>query len=328
MGAGRILDRLNGIKFLRRIGLSATPERQYDEVGNKAVMNFFGCENSYTFEYTMKEAIDNRYLCRYYYYPHLVKLTDEEMSEYMRISKQLTKFYNKEKNSFVKDDDIVMRLLLKRKRIIHKAENKDDVFKSILQNRYKEKGNLKYTLVYVPEGSRPDDEQSDVYDETDNIENDDYTENLIDKYSRIVLGVSNTTTIKKFVSGIKEREDILDKFAKGEIEVLTSMKCLDEGVDVPRSEMAIFCASTGNPRQFIQRRGRILRKHKDKHVAIIHDLVVVPEINTEQENYNMERNLLQSELRRVHDFAILSNNADFAYSELENITSYYNLSIF
>lgn len=71
------------------------------------------------------------------------------------------------------------------------------------------------------------------------------------------------------------------------------MKCLDEGVDVPRSELAIFCASTGNPRQFIQRRGRILRKHPDKHIAIIHDLVVAPEFDSTEENYNMERNLLK-----------------------------------
>lgn len=328
MGAGRILDRLNGIKFLRRIGLSATPERQYDDVGNKAVMNFFGCEKSYTFEYSMRDAIENGFLCRYYYYPHLVRLTDEEMSEYMHISTQLAKFYSNERRCFNTDDDIVMRLLLKRKRIIHKASNKDSLFKSILEQRYKEKGNLKYTLVYVPEGSRPDNEQSDMYDKREDVESDDYSENLIDKYSQIVLDVSNETTVKKFVSGIKERGIILDKFAKGEIEILTSMKCLDEGVDVPRSEMAIFCASTGNPRQFIQRRGRILRKHPDKHMAVIHDLVVVPEINSEQDNYAMERNLLQSELKRVHDFAILSENADFAYTELEDVTSYYNLSIF
>ena len=167
-----------------------------------------------------------------------------------------------------------------------------------------------------------------MYDKREDVESDDYSENLIDKYSQIVLDVSNETTVKKFVSGIKERGIILDKFAKGEIEVLTSMKCLDEGVDVPRSEMAIFCASTGNPRQFIQRRGRILRKHPDQHMAVIHDLVVVPEINSEPENYAMERNLLQSELKRVHDFAILSENADFAYTELEDVTSYYNLSIF
>lgn len=328
MGAGRILDRLKGIKYLRRIGLSATPERQYDDVGNKAVMEFFGCDKNYTFEYSMRDAIENGFLCRYYYYPHLVRLTDDEMSEYMHISKQLVKFYNNEKKRFTTDDDVVMRLLLKRKRIIHKASNKDEILKSILEKRFKEKGNLKYTLVYVPEGSRPDDEKSDIYEKTDYIDIDDFSESLIDKYSQIVLDVSSTTTVKKFVSGIKERTEILEQFAKGEIEVLTSMKCLDEGVDVPRSEMAIFCASTGNPRQFIQRRGRILRKHPDKHMAIIHDLVVAPEINSEQDNYNMERNMLQSELKRVHDFAILSENADFAYTELEDITSYYNLSIF
>lgn len=106
------------------------------------------------------------------------------------------------------------------------------------------------------------------------------------------------------------------------------MKCLDEGVDVPRSEMAIFCASTGNPRQFIQRRGRILRKHPDKHLAVIHDLVVAPEIGSGLENYNMERSLLRGELKRVRDFAVMSENADYAYTELEEILSYYNLPLF
>ena len=105
------------------------------------------------------------------------------------------------------------------------------------------------------------------------------------------------------------------------------MKCLDEGVDVPRSEMAIFCASTGNPRQFVQRRGRILRKHKDKYRAVIHDLIVVPWISTAEDSYKMERNLLENELKRVRDFASLSENADYTYRELEDITSYYNLTI-
>ena len=327
MGSGRILDRLKGIRFIRRIGLSATPHRQFDDEGNKAIMTFFGCDDNYTFEYSMKDAIDHGYLCRYYYYPHLVNLTENEMSEYMHISRQLAKFYNNEKKRFTSDDDFVMRLLLKRKRIIHKAANKDKVFKTILEERYKEKRNLKYTLVYVPEGTRPDDiAYIDELDEKDY--SDDYSEALIDKYSQIVLSVSDTTTVKKFVSSLKGREQIIEQFTNGDIEVLTSMKCLDEGVDIPRSEMAIFCASTGNPRQFIQRRGRILRNHKDKHIAIIHDLVVAPQINSEQENYNMERNLLQNELKRVHDFATLSENADYAYTELEDITSYYGLSIF
>ena len=52
MGAGRILDRLDGVRYIRRIGLSATPERQFDEKGNKALMKFFGCtDDKYTFEF-------------------------------------------------------------------------------------------------------------------------------------------------------------------------------------------------------------------------------------------------------------------------------------
>lgn len=328
MGAGRISERLGEVKFLRRIGLSATPERQYDDIGNKAIMDFFGCQGAYTFEYSMKEAIDNGFLCRYKYYPHLVKLNDEEMSEYMRISLQLAKFFNKETDNFPKSSDIIMRLLLKRKRIIHKAKGKEKIFKNIIEDRYRHVGNLKYTLVYVPEGTKPDDDNSDNYDMDDTIGDDDYSNSLIDTYSKIVQNVSKTTTVKKFISGINDREGILDKFSKGEIEVLTSMKCLDEGVDVPRSEMAIFCASTGNPRQFIQRRGRILRNHPDKHMAVIHDLVVAPEVNSSSDNYNMERNMLSNELKRVRDFAVLSENADYAYEELNNILTYYNLSLF
>lgn len=328
MGSGRILDRLSGVKFLRRIGLSATPERQFDDVGNRAIMDFFGCQNGYTFEYSMQEAIDNGFLCRYKYYPHLVRLNDSEMNEYLRISLQLAKFYNSDSDSFPMSDDILKRLLLKRKRIVHKAKNKEEIFREIVMNRYSEKGNLKYTLVYVPEGAKPDDNTSDMFDMSETVVNDDYTDSLIDTYTQIVQEVSKTTTVKKFTSDVKGRSEILDKYAKGEIEVLTSMKCLDEGVDVPRSEMAIFCASTGNPRQFIQRRGRILRKHPDKHMAIIHDLVVAPEISRGQENYNMERSLLKGELKRVRDFAVLSENADFAYAELEEILTYYNLPLF
>ena len=68
VGAPNIISKLDGIKILRRIGLSATPERQFDDNGNKAVLHFFGCKDQYTFEYSMKDAIDNGFLCRYKYY--------------------------------------------------------------------------------------------------------------------------------------------------------------------------------------------------------------------------------------------------------------------
>ena len=328
MGSGRILDKIEGIPYLRRIGLSATPERQYEEEVNQQIFDFFGSSEKFTFEYSMQEAINNGFLCRYYYYPHIVRLTDEEMSEYMEISKKLARIYNPNKKNFRKGDDILKILLLKRKRIIHKAINKIVAFQQIISERYAEKGNLKYTLVYVPEGNMVDDNYSDIYDTIDTIGDDEETNHIIDYYTNIVREITPTTTVKKFTSDSKERDEILSEYEKGNLEVLTSMKCLDEGVDVPRSELAIFCASTGNPRQFIQRRGRILRTHKDKKYAYVHDLVVVPEVNSASESYQMERNLLESELKRVRDFALMSENTDFTFQQLRHILEYYNLSIF
>jgi len=328
MGSKRILDRIDSVgkRFKRRIGLSATPERQFDEKGNKELRRFFNSENEYTFVFSMEDAINNKFLCEYYYFPHVVRLCDDEMYDYMEISQNLGKIYRYNGGYLDLDDEIVRALLLKRRRIIHKARNKQDAFKNIIEERYKEKGNLKYTLVYVPEGLKPDS-IADVYDSSDVVEDDMEADKLIDEYTQIVMNVSNTITVRKFVSGQKNREAILEDFENGDLEVLTSMKCLDEGVDVPRSELAIFCASTGNPRQFIQRRGRVLRTHKDKRYAYIHDLVVVPDIGADCVDYEMERKLILSELKRVRDFASLSRNLDYSYTELEEVLSFYNVPL-
>ena len=328
MGSKRILDRIDSVgeRFKRRLGLSATPERQFDEKGNKELRRFFNSENEYTFVFSMEEAIKNKFLCEYYYFPHVVRLCDDEMYDYMEISQKLGKIYRYNGGYLDLDDEIVRALLLKRRRIIHKARNKQDAFKNIIEERYKEKGNLKYTLVYVPEGLKPDS-IADVYDSSDVAEDDMESDKLINEYTQIVMDVSNTTTVRKFVSGQKNREAILKDFETGDLEVLTSMKCLDEGVDVPRSELAIFCASTGNPRQFIQRRGRILRTHKEKKYAYIHDLVVVPDIGADCVDYEMERKLILSELKRVRDFASLSRNLDYSYTELEEVLNFYNIPL-
>lgn len=325
MGSGGIRKKIPMIKYKRRIGLSATPDRQYDEAGNAAILKFFGAEKRYTYEYSMGEAIHNEVLCRYRYYPHIVWLTDEEMVGYIDLSKQIAKYcYGGELDV---DNEQLKRLLLLRKQIIHKAADKLDVFRQIMQARFVEKGDLKYTLVYVPEGIVPDDD-GDMFDTREYIEDDPVSNKLIDQYTKVVRDLGERITVKKFTSNTVERDTLLANFADGTLQVLTSMKCLDEGVDVPRSEMAVFCASTGNPRQFIQRRGRILRQHDDKHQAIIHDLVVVPKIDPTMESYNLERNLLAGELRRVNNFALLSENLPDTSRELDPVLEYYNLSLF
>ena len=327
MGAASLMRRLPSIPFKRRIGLSATPDRQFDDEGNAAIRAFFNAKDDYTFEYTMEKAI-GKALCEYEYYPHVVRLTDAEMEKYREISDQLIRFYNSDTGRFPERDEVVKRLLLKRKNIIHKAANKLPVFREIIHKRLEEKGNLKYTLVYAPEGSIPDSWDADCFDERDYLSDDVDTSNIISAYTAAIRDADSSVTVRMFTSVSSERDIMLEDFASGELQVLTSMKCLDEGVDVPRSELAIFCASTGNPRQFIQRRGRILRKHEDKKYAIIHDLVAVPEVVAGEDCYKMERSLLAGELRRVRNFALLSMNASAAVKELDCILDYYNLSMF
>ena len=329
MGSGSLVKRLKEIPYLRRIGLSATPERQFDDNGNHKLRKFFGSEEKYTYEYSMKEAIENGVLCKYMYYPHIVKLTSEEMEAYVELSEKISKYFNFNTCTFDDPDEMLKRLLLARKRIVHKAENKLQMFKDIIQKRFDEKGNLKYSLIYVPEGNKPDYiGADDDFDHSEDIPDDNDAEHLINQYTLAVTKIDDKVTVRKFVSGQKDREEILDDFADGKLHVLTSMKCLDEGVDVPRSELAIFCSSTGNPRQFIQRRGRVLRTHPDKKMAELHDLVVVPEVSINSNSYRMEQSLLRGELARVNNFALLSENPSYSEIELREVLDHYGLNLY
>ena len=324
MASGSMLKRLAYIPYLRRIGLSATPDRQYDDEGNRNLRKFFGAENHYTYEYSMEEAIRKGVLCKYLYYPHIVRLTTEELEAYVELSERIAKYFNDDTCSFAKMDEGLKMLLLARKRIVHKAANKLKAFEDIIKKRYQEKGNLKYSLIYVPEGNEPN--YLEVEDDT--LNQDEDSEHLIDLYTKSILKLDDKITVRKFVSGQKDREEILEEFACGKLQVLTSMKCLDEGVDVPRSELAIFCSSTGNPRQFIQRRGRVLRTHPKKKMAVLHDLVVAPEINPNSSSYRMERAMLKSELIRVNNFALLSENPSYSELELREVMEHYGLNLY
>lgn len=327
IGGGKVAQRLSDIVYFRRIGLSATPERQFDDEGNNRLKEFFGCDGDYTFEYSMQKAIQNGALCPYYYYPHIIRLTDREMSDYVDITMRIVRImgYSDEQSK-----ETLKRLLLKRKRIIHKAEHKVETLKEIVEKRFTETGSLKYTLVYVPEGNKPDDQTADIFDTSDFLEKNDDDQHLIDKYTAIIRDIDRHVVVRQFTSESSEREKMLREFANGDLHVLTSMKCLDEGVDVPRSEFAIFCSSTGNPRQFIQRRGRVLRTHPEKPFATIHDMIVLPYESEAPSGdlFAIEKSMVESEVKRVRDFALLSKNCHTTINTLDKILEMYNISIF
>jgi len=319
MGANSVLNKLENINVKKRIGLSATPKRVYDEEGTKAIENFFNDEEPYTVSYSMEKAIQNNVLSKYDYYPHIVELTTEELDDYIELTKKIARQYFIE--SSIDKNSNLERLLLQRKRIIHKASNKLSKAVSILRNRYQQEGTLKYTFVYVPEGMNTELSEMD-------IENEDEAR-IINQYIREIALIDDSILVNKIVGGMKNRERILTQFSRGDIQVLTSMKCLDEGVDIPRAEHAIFCSSTGNPRQFIQRRGRVLRKHPEKTSATVHDLVVIPLIDRDnKENFEAEKNLVKGEIQRVMYFASLSKNPLHSFEVFSETCEHYNIDMY
>lgn len=297
------------LKFKNRLALSATLERYFDDEGDQLIQSFFNSKPPYTYSFSMKRAISEGVLCEYTYYPHVVSLSDDELEAYIEISKTLIKFFDFESLSF-KKSDIVERLLLARKRIIHKAVNKLIKFSSILAEEKKQNGALKYSFVYVPEGLNEDGD------------------NILDDYLSTFERLNPESKAYAYTSDSQNKDEIMKLFEEGVADVLFSMKCLDEGVDVPRAQLAIFCSSTGNPKQFIQRRGRVLRTHPEKSRAVIHDLIVAPKYSGNESTKNIETKLIKDELTRVIYFASLANNYYEAMQKCNSIAKNYGLDLY
>ena len=312
---------LPGVHLQKRIGLSATPKRVYDLEGSIEMEKFFADAEPYTYSFTMERAIAEGILCQYYYYPRLVNLTPSELEGYMLITKKLSRFYNGAEDNLIASQ-VVQQLLMKRKRIIHKAHGKLGTFKQILGKIIEQRGKLKYTLVYAPEGFYSDEEiNEDAFPDLDE------EDRIIDYYSSIVRQFSPETMTTQYTSDSDDKDYVLKQFEAGNIDMLLSMKCLDEGVDIPRTEQAIFCSSTGNPRQFIQRRGRILRQHPQKSFAYIYDMVVIPRTDPTSATFDLERNLARKELERVVHFSYMALNKASATEVFRDICEYYGLSL-
>jgi superfamily II DNA or RNA helicase len=125
---------------------------------------------------------------------------------------------------------------------------------------------------------------------------------------------------------VEEREKIKKQLKSGELQGIVAIRCLDEGIDIPMIENAVILASSSNPRQFIQRRGRILRPYNGKKEATLFDMIVIPPI-LEREIWEIERNLLKKELKRFMEFASLANNAQSAMKILTALQDNFALTL-
>jgi superfamily II DNA or RNA helicase len=310
--------RLSGLKpeYNYRLGLSATPARWMDEEGTENIFDYFNEEDieNPTFKFTLKDAVTEvnpdtgqTYLCPYEYEPKFVELTPEELEEYEEKTKKIVKAYHSASTPEQKNRALAM-MGSQRQDVVRNAQNKYIAFDEILDDLGSD---IQKTLVYTsPQQLEPIQEEL----MNRNIMSHKFTQN------------EGTSPREKY-NGLSERQHILREFSKGRYQALAAIKCLDEGVNVPSTERAIIMASTGNPRQYIQRRGRVLRHDAGKEKAIIHDILVIPSLNSEvsKDFKDMERKIVKKQLKRYKEFADTAINTVECYDKIENIEDKYSL---
>jgi superfamily II DNA or RNA helicase len=271
-----------------RIGLSATPQRNFDEEGTQEIINFFN-DNNYT--YTIKEAIQDGYLVEYYYYVHPIFLTDLEWDEYKKLTKEIKKI------SFLKDKEdnneynSLQHKYLKRSKILKTADNKLNNFYKIIKDV--PKGNR--ILIYADSK----DHLSDYANELKKINRDYF----------IYTGDKDTSS---------ERPAILKQFKLGSRKILLAINCLDEGIDIPVCDSAIFISSSTSKRQFIQRRGRVLRKSPGKKRAYLYDYLVVPPVDFLNDDKKIAKQVIKKEYERINIIADDAINGVETQNKLDN----------
>ena len=260
----------------------------------------------------MQRAIKEHALVQYEYYPILCSLSKEEEEEYQRLTKQISK-QPIEEHGKKKLTEIGKQLLFKRSRLVAGAEEKVPLLKSLLEKRK----NDKYILVYCGATKGFEHYEGEKEKQID----------IVEKIIGNDLGMS-THRFTADEDG-RTRRLIKEGFADGDYQVVTAIKCLDEGVNIPNIQTAYILASSRNPKEFIQRRGRVLRTAKGKERAVIYDFVTLPRPLDEIKfgDYEVDRSMVIGELSRVYEFGRYSINSRIADEFLDDIMNAYDTEI-
>jgi DNA phosphorothioation system restriction enzyme len=309
LGAPRLEESLPRRVGLR-LALSATPERYFDEGGTQSLFDYFGPVLQP--ELTLRDAIAQNALVHYLYYPILVELTETESRTYAKLTQKIGRalLYRQRENvesAYFEDNEDLKPLLMQRARLIGAAENKLNALRELMSTRRE----TTHTLFYCSDGSQDVGQRSSLHQLK-----------AVAKILGVELGYKVSTYTAQ--TSLEEREVLRRQFESGELQGLVAIRCLDEGVDIPAIQTAVILASSGNPRQFIQRRGRVLRPHPKKERATIFDMIVLPP-DLDRKTLEVERNLLRKELLRFVEFADLADNAGEARIKLLNLQKRYGL---
>lgn len=281
-------------EFNMRLGLSATPNRFFDDSGTDAIFNYFG---PIMFQFSLDDAIiknnpalGETYLTPYKYFPMFLVLNTEEREEYVRKSKNIAIQLSKTRNLEERQEKL-KSLLINRARIIKNAHGKIELLRQILT---KLGPAIKWTIIYCEDKSQMD---------------------MVMEIASELKLISHRFTMREGTvpqekyHGLSQRDFLLENFAKGKYQLLIAKKCLDEGVDVPAARTAIIMASSSNPREYIQRIGRVIRRYPKKREAYIYDMIVASSLeHLPPEIKKLERDIFQKEIKRSQYIAELALN--------------------
>ena len=305
-------------KFTFRLALSATLERHGDPQGTRVLINYFGKK---CIEYGLEWAIREGKLTPYYYYPVVVYLEDDELERYKDLSYQISKEFHVTKSGELKVTERGKMLLLARSRIIAGAKQKIDALKKTIKP-YK---NDTHMLIYCGATKISDYSQ-------DTSDSDEEGERQIVAVSKL-LGNELKMKVTHFTSNesAAEREVIKRRFADADpYQAIVAIKCLDEGVNIPSIKTAFILASTTNPKEYIQRRGRVLRLAPNKPYAVIYDFVTLikplDEVDPFGSDYTCGRALAKRELNRIKEFGRIALNSRDADELINDIEVVYNIA--
>lgn len=301
-----------------RLALSATIDRYGDPEGTSKLYAYFGEK---CIEYTLKDAIDNKMLTPYYYYPVVVSLSETELEEYLDLTAKIRKNVHPDKRGKVVLSEYAKMLLIKRARLVSGAVEKIDVLRRLMQD-YKDDNHM---LVYCGATTMHDVDYKEGKAHADDIRQIDLVADL--------LGNELGMRVSKFTSeeDAAERERIKADFDEGEhLQAVVAIRCLDEGVNIPSIKSAFILASSTNPKEYVQRRGRVLRLFKGKTHAVIYDFITLPfalELTDQVEPEVLEsgKSLALREIVRMKDFAAIAENPFDSDDLISQIQSAYGI---
>lgn len=320
LGTERLLELLDD-KYKYRLALSATLKRHFDDIGTTRLCSFFGEK---CIEYTLDKAIDEGKLTPYKYYPIVVTLDENELQAFQEITQKMLRCIITDRHGHCKLNDAGVKLAIKRARLVAGANAKIDALKKVI-TPFKDDY---YMLVYC--GATTLNSYEKDYSATNN---DDLRQ--IETITRL-LGNELGMNVSKFTASenMAERRAIKEYFETGkDLQAIVAIKCLDEGVNIPAIQKAFILASTTNPKEYIQRRGRVLRlsPQTGKRFAEIYDFITLP--RGIDETYGLtkadvmaEASLARNEVKRLKEFSRLAMNPVESYKLIDEISEAYYIN--